>query len=69
MAKYRANRDGQVNGTYIHAGEIFYTDEDRAFSWADRIDEPPADDVFGDGDGASEPVAKPAPKTKKAKGK
>jgi hypothetical protein len=69
MATYRANRDGQVKGVYVHAGELFETDEDRDFSWADRIDEPPVADVFGDEDATPEPAEKPAPKPKKAKGK
>lgn len=69
MATYRANRDGMVGTSYIHAGEIFETDEERKFSWADRIDEPPVKDVFGEEDATPEPAEKPAPKPKKAKGK
>ena len=63
MPTYRARKDGLVGTSYIHEGEVFTTEEDRVFSWADKLEdsEPETSET--------EEPAKPAPKTKKSKGK
>jgi len=63
MALYKAKRDGLVGASYIHAGEVFSAEFDRDPSWAERVDDPM------EGASEEEPVEKPVPKTKKAKGK
>ena len=64
MALYLAKRDGLIGVAYIHAGEVFSADLDRDPSWAERVNPPEKGES-----NTEEPVEKPAPKTKKAKGK
>lgn len=75
MALYKAIRDGLVGTSYIRAGEIFSLDAERDPSWAVRVEDPlegiekgePEDDSAPEDN--EEQEAKPAPKSKKAKGK
>ena len=74
MALYKAIRDGLVGTSYIRAGEIFSLDAERDPSWAVRVEDPlegiekeQEDDSAPEDN--EEQEAKPAPKSKKAKGK